>query len=176
MKQHRISPHQQKAASVAADKIDIAFHWAATPDGHDYWSGVCKKLRAIDKHGTTDGKPWVEPEPEIPADYRKATAELGDDQRHDCKYWDGEKWCKREPGFFVGNILCIVPVDKAPTEENAKNCDVVMVRDEERHDWKPRRLVSIGPNCYNALGQKRNRIFTWEQARLPYPGEDIGQN
>jgi hypothetical protein len=36
--------------------------WEKMPEGHDYWDEIHAKLFNLSKHGTTDGKPWVEPE------------------------------------------------------------------------------------------------------------------
>ena len=41
-----------------------AFRWDHTPDGVDYWDGVYERLRRMADHGTSDGRPYVEPEPE----------------------------------------------------------------------------------------------------------------
>jgi len=56
----------------AAFDYDIydAFDVGHTPEGVDYWDGFYRKLQLVLHHGTSDGKPWVEPvpEPRIPTD------------------------------------------------------------------------------------------------------------
>jgi hypothetical protein len=36
--------------------------WSSKSEEFDYWLSVYEKLLAMSKHGTSDGKPWVEPE------------------------------------------------------------------------------------------------------------------
>jgi hypothetical protein len=49
-------------AKTAQESLGNGFFWESTPDGRDYWHGVSGRLLRMVKHGTNDGKPWVEPE------------------------------------------------------------------------------------------------------------------
>ena len=66
----------------------------------DYWLGVYERLCEISKHGTSDGKPYVKPEPTIPEGYRKAKPDEW--QRTDVKIWlpEREAWV---PRLFQGD-------------------------------------------------------------------------
>ena len=35
--------------------------WSSMSEGHHYWLSIWESLQAKAKHGTSDGKPWVEP-------------------------------------------------------------------------------------------------------------------
>jgi hypothetical protein len=49
-----------KRVLAAKDAIG-EFPSAASEEGSTYWLSVYEKLLAMSKHGTSDGKPWVEP-------------------------------------------------------------------------------------------------------------------
>jgi hypothetical protein len=62
MTQHRLtSNHVEKINKLASDLM-CAFDWASSPEGAGFWGDIQRKLWNRAKHGTTDGKPWVEPE------------------------------------------------------------------------------------------------------------------
>jgi len=62
MTQHRLtSNHVEKIEKLASDLM-CAFDWASSPEGTGFWNDIQRKLWERAKHGTTDGKPWVEPE------------------------------------------------------------------------------------------------------------------
>ena len=35
--------------------------WSSMSEGFDYWRSIYESMQAKAKHGTSDGKPWVEP-------------------------------------------------------------------------------------------------------------------
>jgi hypothetical protein len=35
--------------------------WSSMSEGFDYWRSIYEAMQAKEKHGTSDGKPWVEP-------------------------------------------------------------------------------------------------------------------
>ena len=184
------------------------------------------KLSAMRHHGTTDGKPYVEPEPPIPDGYRRATggdvakrpdckywsqsqkdwvpaicmaydagtvfivpveppilgghrkAIAGDEGRTDCKIWYSQGWHDRDilqvGKAFDSTAKYIVPVDKTPTDEDAKNRPVVMVRDTPSEPWQRRRLMGVlskasYPFVVPSLSDASTQIFRY--CRLPYPNE-----
>lgn len=67
MKQFKLTADEVSACQKSAEGIGgiggIGL-WYKLPEGHEYWNEVYKKLVAMVEHGTSDGKPWVEPEPE----------------------------------------------------------------------------------------------------------------
>jgi hypothetical protein len=38
-----------------------AVTWSSMSEGFDYWRSIWESMQAKAKHGTSDGKPWVEP-------------------------------------------------------------------------------------------------------------------
>jgi hypothetical protein len=62
MTQHRLtSNHVEKIEKLASDLM-CAFDWTSSPEGAGFWDNIQRKLWNRAKHGTTDGKPWIEPE------------------------------------------------------------------------------------------------------------------
>jgi hypothetical protein len=62
MKQIKLTNSERDAIKNAADAISRMFDWGNLLEGIDYWSEVHTRLSDKAKYGTTDGKPWVEPE------------------------------------------------------------------------------------------------------------------
>ena len=86
---------QRKLALEEAEKVETAFRaltdlsfFNCTSDGVDYWLNVCGKLGQMLCAGTTDGKPYVEPER-----WRVPTDEDAK-RRPECRVRDshGEEW------------------------------------------------------------------------------------
>jgi hypothetical protein len=62
MTQQKLSSyHVEKIEKLASDLM-CAFDWHSSPEGSGFWCDIHKDLCDRSKHGTTDGKPWVEPE------------------------------------------------------------------------------------------------------------------
>ena len=136
-------------------------------------------------HGTTDGKPYVEPQPEIGDGYRRATE--ADAWRKDVEYFSnlkGNGWFPRavhgKP--LESSYLYRVPIDRIPTDEDAVGRPIVMVSDASGSmcKWHPATLLAVLKNCY--LGTYESGaafggwlypigFSTWAYARFPYPGE-----
>jgi hypothetical protein len=134
---------------------------------------VISLLREVERHRTTDGKPCVEPQPEIGEGYRRATE--SDKDRRDRNHWDqqSECWYYSKPGIYAGNIMYRVPVDRIPTDEDAKQRPTVMVRGSDS-PWTSRRLIAVLPGFglpFIAVGSDGASYGSWKQARFPYPGE-----
>ena len=144
--------------------------------GHPVYSGVVLSgLDEVATHGTTDGKPWIEPQPEVGEGYRLATK--SDVGRRDLEFWSktGGGWQHRKS--FRGAPLdpdyhYRVPVDRIPTDEDAKQRPMVMVRDSDDQNWKPATLLALrsGSLAFVATTPS-NLLSSWAQARFPYPGE-----
>jgi hypothetical protein len=136
---------------------------------------VLDELDAIASHCTTDGKPYVEPQPEIGEGYRRATEE--DANRRDLQFWSQTwlQWQSRD--ILIGHRLCEghhyrVPVDRIPTDEDAKQRPTVMVCDNTGGGWLPRTLLHVCKNIVQPfLVISGDGFTTWKQARFPYPGE-----
>ena len=130
---------------------------------------VLDHLNAIEAHGTTDGKPWIEPQPEIGEGYRVATDD--DEDRRDLEAWLASKWIKTGPGVCTG-VTYRVPVDRIPTDEDAKQRPTVMVRDNDKQDWQARKLLAVTGCLDKFITSSSSGVACfWMQARFPYPGE-----
>ena len=62
MKQYKLSSEHIAKIDQLANDLLRAFDWLGTPEGVEFWDDVHRKLTDKVKYGTTDGKPWVEPE------------------------------------------------------------------------------------------------------------------
>ena len=155
--------------------------WSRTNEGYDYWQQVIDGLDAKIKHGTSDGKPYVEPEPTIPEGWRKAEADEW--TRNDVQYWDTteKSWMKRPcMGDPFDSLLCgtryIVPVDPPLTDQDACVWPrlLVMVRDCNDRDWQgPFEYVCKEDSSSEYLYVVRGNggRHAWKQARRATPAE-----
>ena len=161
------------------DRETLAFGWRDTEEGSDYWMEVLDKLREKIHHGTSDGKPWVEPEPEIPPGYRKA--EPDEWKRTDVKYWSRtfKEWSDRPTQVLAfdppqAGTIYIVPIDQPLTDQDA--CvwprRLVMVRDEDRHPWiGPYKYLGKTDASYSIDPNNGGCATDWKQARRATPEE-----
>jgi uncharacterized protein YdhG (YjbR/CyaY superfamily) len=62
MKQIKLNELEKQSIEDAARELAQMIDWHKMPDGHEYWAEIHEKLCNCVKHGTNDGKPWVEPE------------------------------------------------------------------------------------------------------------------
>jgi hypothetical protein len=62
MKQIKLNELEKQSIEDAARELAQMIDWHKMPDGHEYWAEIHDKLCDCVKHGTNDGKPWVEPE------------------------------------------------------------------------------------------------------------------
>lgn len=73
--QSRLSISGQRAAAQAGDNLSGVAKWCVLPQGKEFWELVYQQLRGMGINGTTDGKPYVKPEPK----YREPTlADVGE--------------------------------------------------------------------------------------------------
>ncbi len=151
--------------------------WARTDEGFDYWNEVIRLLDAKIKHGTSDGKPWVDPEPQIPDGWRKAEADEW--TRKDVKYWDlyEKDWRPRlsQGTAFDPPVMqthYIVPIDPPLTDQDARDRPWVMVTDETLGLWVgPRTLLAAPPKTVRYVVGDSPGVSFWKQARRATPAE-----
>lgn len=60
--QDKLSKQQINDIRSTRVYLGASFTWGNTEEGHDYWHDVDELLRLKVKHGTSDGKPYIEPE------------------------------------------------------------------------------------------------------------------
>lgn len=153
-----------------------------TYDDHgQYWAEVLLSLGKNIMHGTSDGKPWVEPEPEIPEGYRKA--EPDEWRRTDVKFWyQGQKvWVELLPILQgtafdpprLGTIY-IVPIDPPLTDRDAAQWPrlLVMVRSDDLAPWEGPYAYLGKTESFYAVDSLGKTVFVlWAQARRATPAE-----
>jgi len=59
--QKKLRADSIEACKKAREALHCITDWDSTAEGVVYWVGVVASLNAMAKHGTSDGKPWVEP-------------------------------------------------------------------------------------------------------------------
>ena len=131
-------------------------------------------LDLVALHCTTDGKPYIEPQPEIGDGYRLATE--ADAWRKDVEYFSnlkGNSWFARavhgKP--LESSYLYRVPVDRIPTDEDAKQRPTVMVRHHGEKLWRTMPLVAVVKSARPFIALQGTVIWRFQEARFPYPGE-----
>jgi hypothetical protein len=171
---------QRKLTDEELQRVMDARHFLRTVanfGGHSvYASIVLDGLDKMAKECTTDGKPYVEPQPEIGDGYRLAT--WADKDRRDLEFWSkaGGGWQHRktihgtplDPDYHYR-----VPIDRIPTDEDARQRPTVMVRDNDQLPWQKQRLLAVAGSFDKFItspGAELSACF-WMQARFPYPGE-----
>jgi len=136
---------------------------------------VLDHLNAIEAHGTTDGKPWIDPQPEVGDGYRVATE--ADKDRRDLGFWSriGGGWVARQTIYGTPldpDYHYRVPVDRIPTDEDARQRPEMMVRDNDKQDWQARKLLAVTGCLDKFITSSSSGVACfWKQARFPYPGE-----
>jgi hypothetical protein len=134
---------------------------------------VISLLREVERHRTTDGKPYVEPQPEIGEGYRVATEEdMGRRDRDMCDIHG--RWVPAHVGMHASNYTYRVPIDRIPTDEDAVGRPMVMAKDLDYQKWHPGRLIEVEKGAdqefYVRLNSDQSSLW-WDQCRFPYPGE-----
>jgi len=176
MGQRKLTPRQIEHAKQAAQSLADGVTWDYTPDGDGYWMSVFDKLVSMAQHGTTDGKPWIEPQPEIGEGYRYAIE--SDVNRLDVERWDTKSfaWHVRDASKrgepLDKEITYRVRIDRIPTDEDAKQRPTVMVRDNDKQDWQARKLLAVTGCLDKFITSSSSGVACfWMQARFPYHGE-----
>jgi hypothetical protein len=135
-----------------------------------YTTIVLNDLEAMASNGTTDGRPYVEPQPEIGEGYRLATE--ADAHRRDRQVWCDGFWLNAQIGHTETNRVYSVAKDRIPTDEDAKQRPTVMVRDYETAEWKARPLLAVTDRSFPFVaGGSGYDSAPWRLCRFPYPGE-----
>jgi hypothetical protein len=62
MTQQKLSDNDRKDIQRAANAMLAMCDWSLLPEGREYWDKIYESLSDRARYGTTDGKPWVEPE------------------------------------------------------------------------------------------------------------------
>ena len=179
----------------ARNGIQTGVVWKNTDEGFGYWQEVINKLDDKIKHGTSDGKPWVEPEPPIPDGWRRAVdivfLSLLDcsnpsltrkdirgnavaiiSKLHHAGIIDSDQGSP----FDAANTRYIVPIDPPLTDQDACVWPriLVMVRDNEFQPWwgpcpyQGKNDAAEYPFVVNS-GKDGDRV--WKQARRATPAE-----
>lgn len=155
--------------------------WEDTDEGRRDWQAVVDLIDAKIHNGTSDGKPYVDPEPPMPEGWRRAEADEW--TRTDTQYWDiyRKDWRPRSSqGTAFDPVVMktryIVPIDPPLTDQDAKARPLVMVRDAVHNDWvrEPKILVSAPPASarYVVVDDVNDKTATsWEHARRATPAE-----
>jgi hypothetical protein len=60
MMQKKLTEREMSRVVAAKDALGL-ITWSSMSEGHHYWLSIWETLQAKAKHGTSDGKPWVEP-------------------------------------------------------------------------------------------------------------------
>jgi hypothetical protein len=126
-------------------------------------------------HRTTDGKPYVEPQPEVGDGYRPATE--ADAWRKDVEYFSNLKGNGWFPRAVHGKPLessyhYRVPIDRVPTDEDAVGRPIVMVLDGVSGAWAKASLLAVtSDDTYPFCALMDGVVDSWMDCRFPYPGE-----
>jgi len=136
-----------------------------------YASIAIHGLDSMAKNGTTDGRPYVESQPEIGEGYRPATE--ADKGRRDRDYWNKGygQWREACAGVYSADATYRVPVDRIPTDEDAKQRPTVMVRHDDSSQWESKSLLAVVECVLPFITLNDTIILRWKQCRFPYPGE-----
>jgi len=135
---------------------------------------VLSELDARALHATSDGEPYIEPQPEVGEGYRVAT--WSDKDRRDLEFWSkaGGGWQHRKT--IYGTPLdpdydYRVPIDRIPTDEDARQRPTVMVRHHGEKLWRTMPLVAVVKSDRPFITLQGTVIWRFQEARFPYPGE-----
>lgn len=66
MIQQKLDEKQVKQLESMRTELETAFDWKNSKDGYGHWLSIHSELSSMIKHGTGDGRFWVEPEPPKP--------------------------------------------------------------------------------------------------------------
>ena len=174
MTQRKLTEDEMSRIDFARFAIAALPKWSEISGGEDYWRVGLLMLSDMATHGTTDGKPYVEPQPEIGDGYRVATK--ADNDRLDLEVVIDDRWVKTGPGVLDG-FTYRVPVDRIPTDEDAKQRPIVMVRDDEDSQWKEKKLLGVAGGHFPFVVVTPDfkpgyyESSQWRLCRFPYTGE-----
>ena len=170
MGQRKLTREELKTVLNARDWLRRAFAFAGT----NHMNASLDQLCDIANNGTTDGRPYVEPQPEIGEGYRRVTE--ADKWRRDRELYDpaAAAWVPAKlSGVHLDSVTYRVPIDRTPTDEDTKQRPIVMVRDGDAEPWQQWRLIAVANRHHSfiTLSPDSTRVVAWGQCRFPYPGE-----
>jgi hypothetical protein len=172
--QRKLTEDQKQRINRACTDIADMCGWSDTAKGKDYWVDVVSELLDMARHGTTDGKPWVDTEPAIPEGWRLANSR-DEYRREDVKFWNSyaNEWQLRvvRGATFSNEDRYIVPIDRIPTDEEAMTRPRVMVRNRDDEDWKEAVLYGVEDQHSYPYLTKHGNWRQWRYCRYPYEGE-----
>jgi hypothetical protein len=169
---------QRKLTGFEVDKIAIllndlnkAAELIGCNDARQYFPDAVDMLASMKTNRTTDGNPWIEPQPEIGEGYRPATEQ--DKDRRDRNHWDqqSECWYYSKTGSYDASITYRVPIDRIPTDDDARQRPTVMVRHHGEQLWRTMPLVAVVKSDRPFITLQGTVIWRFQEARFPYPGE-----
>jgi hypothetical protein len=175
MKQRKLTGEEISVVRRAKECLVDMCGWSLTNRGSGYWAEVSAELEHMLKHGTTDGNPYIEPQPEIGEGYRVATE--ADRDRRDIEYWSPTEkaWSIRQAHLqktpLSESYHYRVPIDRIPTDDDARQRPDVMVRDGSVTEWLKRPLLAVVKRSPSFVVQSDEGFTTWRYCRFPYPGE-----
>lgn len=172
-KQRKLTDAERNKIREAAEAIREMPNWDSLSMSLSYWAGVWENLRDMADHGTTDGKSYVEPVPEIGEGYRVATD--ADNGRKDVEVWDtrNQAWMVRvwSGTDLVASNTYRVPVDRIPTDDDARERRPLVIvqhyKNAPTHKVKLLAVVDKRFVCANDSGE----IGVFAICRFPYKGE-----
>ncbi len=180
MTQKKLTKENAKSLHEAADIIQDCFDWSDTDEGAHFWFRVVELLRNKASNGTSDGMPWVDPEPPIPEGWRRAD-HPDDYMRDDVKFFSKlhREWKDRSkcsPGLrFFSEYTYIVPVDPPLTDQDACVWPrlLVMVRNRDTEKFHgPYRLGMVNQGGWKyTVFIKDDERYSFFQARRATPEE-----
>jgi hypothetical protein len=97
MTQRKLDDEERNGILNAADAIAEMCDWDNLPEGRSYWDSIHTNLSDKAKHGTTDGKPWVEPELTDEDAKQRPWVMVRD---NDCQEWKGPRKLAAKAGQF----------------------------------------------------------------------------
>jgi hypothetical protein len=175
MGQRKLTLDERSRIDLARSAIAALPKWSEISGGEDLWIDALIKLSDMATNGTTDGKPYVKPQPEIGEGYRPATE--ADAWRKDVEYFsslNGSGWF---PRAVHGKPLessdhYRVPIDRIPTDEDAVGRPTVMVQDGVSGEWVKAFLLAVtNDDTYPFCVLMDGDVDSWMDCRFPYPGE-----
>jgi hypothetical protein len=173
MGQRKLTGFEVDKIAVLLNDLDKAAELIGCNDARQYFPDAVDMLASMKTNRTTDGKPYIEPQPEIGDGYRRATE--ADKWRRDCEAFYRGEWHVVSDGIILGVTHYRVPIDRIPTDEDAKQRPTVMVRNNERMKWKVVKLIMVAEKAegmhFPFVTIDSLRPDCWACCRFPYPGE-----
>jgi hypothetical protein len=171
MEQRKLTGFEVDKITILLNDLDKAAELIGCNDARQYFPDAVDMLASMKTNRTTDGKPYVEPQPEIGDGYRLATE--ADKDRRDRHQWNPQDlaWYYAPVGIYAGNYTYRVPIDRIPTDEDAKQRPTVMVRHDDCGEWEAAILFAVAGVARPFITLEGTVINRFAQARFPYAGE-----